>query len=208
MSEMPYRKVIFSLTAVLFILIGVLAILINMPVASDEISRKANGHVSGTADIGGHFTLVNQDGVLTDSRTIDEDYKLVFFGFTYCPDVCPATLQKITLALSALGPKADKIRPVFISVDPERDAPDVIKTYLTAFHPRLAGFTGTPEQVRDVQERYRVYAQKAQSEGAKEYLVDHSAYIYLTGSNDMVIDVISADLGIAEISDAIAGVLD
>lgn len=203
---MSHIKTITVLITVFIVLSGMLAVLVNMPVTQQV--NNVNNTVAKTEDIGGSFTLINQEGVLTGSKAIEEEYKMVFFGFTYCPEVCPAALQKMTLVLNALGAQADKIRPVFISVDPQRDTPEVIKEYLSAFHPRLIGFTGTPEQVRNVQERYRVYVQKTQSKGATEYMVDHSGYIYLTGPDDKVIDVIRVDLDIAEISGAIAGLLD
>ncbi|MEO1694744.1 MAG: SCO family protein [Pseudomonadota bacterium] len=135
---------------------------------------------SGKALIGGPFTLVDHNG-----RTVaDTDFKgkplLVFFGFTHCPDICPQSLQVLTEAMETLGNKADAVRPVFVSVDPERDTPENLKAYVEAFHPSIIGLTGTVDQVAGVVKAYRVYARKVALEGsAADYTMDHSAFIYL-----------------------------
>lgn len=201
------KKMIIILTAVWVALCGMLAVLIYTapapgPVSSDGIS------LTKKEDIGGSFTLVNHNGDEMSSMDIGEKYKLVFFGFTHCPSICPAGLQKMTMVLQDMGEEAATLQPVFISVDPARDTPEVVKDYLGNFHPRFIGFTGREEQVKEVQARYRVYAEKDRDAAADEpYLMDHSNYIYLTGPDDYVIDVISADLDIADISDAIVRII-
>jgi cytochrome oxidase Cu insertion factor (SCO1/SenC/PrrC family) len=134
----------------------------------------------GHAPIGGPFTLTDQNG--KPRRDIDFRGKLmiVYFGYTFCPDVCPADLMSITQALEALGPTAESVQPVFITIDPERDA-KVLAEYLAAFHPSFVGLTGSPEQIRKVANSYKVFYVKKPGEHSGEYSIDHSGAIYLIG---------------------------
>ena len=106
---------------------------------------------------------------------------LVFFGYTYCPDICPTELQVISAALDELGAKGAAIQPIFVTVDPQRDTPEILKTYVSNFHPRLIGLTGTPEAIAAAARAYRVYYSKAPGADAENYLMDHSTIIYLMG---------------------------
>jgi len=130
------------------------------------------------AQIGGPFTLTDQNGQRRTDADFRGRYMLIFFGFTNCPDVCPTTLSVFSEALNKLGPKADRVVPIFISVDPERDTPELLKSYLASFGPRFVGLTGTPDEVAKVAKAYRVYYQKRALEGGA-YAVDHSSVIYL-----------------------------
>jgi len=130
------------------------------------------------AAIGGPFTLTDQNG-----RTVhDQDFSgkpfLVFFGFTHCPDVCPTTLFEISEILRTLGPDADRIHALFITVDPERDTPAVMKDYLSSFDPHLEGLSGDPAETAKVITSYRVYAKKVPTKDG-DYTMDHTALIYL-----------------------------
>ena len=137
---------------------------------------------SGVALVGGPFTLTDQEGRRVTEKDFLGRYMLVFFGFTYCPDICPTELQVMTAALDAMGPVAEKIQPVFVSIDPERDTPEVMKAYVANFGPRLIGLTGTPEEIAAVAKAYRVYYAKAANQNAPDdYLMDHSSIIYLMG---------------------------
>jgi protein SCO1 len=128
--------------------------------------------------IGGPFHLVDQD-----SRAFtDQDLKgrpfLVFFGYTHCPDICPTTLFEVSEILRSLGPDADRLGALFITVDPERDTPERLKEYLSSFDPHLRGLTGDLASIKDVARGYRVYFKKAAPEGG-DYTMDHSALVYL-----------------------------
>ena len=137
---------------------------------------------SGVALVGGPFSLVDQDGRRVTEKDFLGKYMLVFFGYTYCPDVCPTELQVMTAALDQLGPEADRIQPVLVSIDPARDTPQVLKAYVGNFGPRLTGLTGTPEEVAGIAKAYRVYYAKAgNSSSPTDYLMDHSSIIYLMG---------------------------
>lgn len=134
---------------------------------------------SGTALVGGPFALTSQTGERVSDSAFRGRYMLIAFGYTYCPDVCPAELQVMSAALDELGSKADAVQPIFITIDPERDTVTQLKDYMTNFHPRFVGLTGTPEEIADVARAYRVYYAKAKDGGATDYLMDHSSIIYL-----------------------------
>jgi len=133
----------------------------------------------GREAVGGPFALIDHTG---KPRT-DADFRgkllLAYFGFTYCPDICPADLQNIGLALDMLGPAAETVQPLFITVDPERDTPAHLADYVTMFHPRLIGLTGDAASIRKTADAYKVYYAKVSNEKGNDYTVDHTAFIYL-----------------------------
>ena len=129
--------------------------------------------------IGGPFTLVNHSGQTVTDADFRGRFLLLFFGYTYCPDVCPTTLTAIGDALDLLGPDGDKVTPVFITVDPVRDTPEYLAEYLAYFHPRMVGLSGTPDQVAAVAESYQVYYAKGGKAENEDYIMDHTAVIYL-----------------------------
>ena len=129
--------------------------------------------------IGGSFTLVDHNGV----RRTDADFRgklmLVYFGFSSCPDICPTDLQAIGLALDQLGKAGEEVQPVFITVDPERDTPQLLADYVPMFHPRLIGLSGDATSIREAASAYRVYYAKVPRTDGSNYTVDHSGFIYL-----------------------------
>jgi protein SCO1/2 len=131
--------------------------------------------------IGGPFALTDQNG----ARRTDADFRgklmLVYFGFTFCPDVCPTDLLQISLAIDQLGPAGEMVQPVFITVDPARDTPAHLKNYMPVFHPRFVGLTGDAGAIREAARAYRVYYKKVEWADRTDYTVDHSAFIYLMG---------------------------
>ena len=143
----------------------------------------ATGNFSGAARmarsaIGGPFKLVDQNGKpITDADMKGRPY-LVFFGYTHCPDVCPTTLFEVSEVMQALGKDADRTGALFITVDPERDTPAVMKDYLSSFDPHLRGATGDSAAVDAAEKAYRVYAKKVPT-GNGEYSMDHTALVYL-----------------------------
>jgi protein SCO1/2 len=152
-----------------------------------------NGRQSAT-DIGGPFVLIDGDHKTITSEDFRGKFMLVYFGYTFCPDVCPTTLNEIAEAMDKLGPVAARVQPIFITVDPKRDTPDVIKQYTASFSPTLLGLTGTPEQVAKVAKEYRVYyAEHRTGPGPNDYSMDHSSIIYLMGPDGQFIEPIPAD---------------
>lgn len=134
--------------------------------------------ISGRAAIGGPFRLVDQHGRPRSDRDFRGRWMLVYFGYTYCPDVCPTTLQEITDALRDLGARGGEVVPVFITLDPERDRPATLRKYLAAFSPRFVGLTGSAQQIGSVARAYHVYYAKHPLPGGG-YSVDHASTIYL-----------------------------
>jgi protein SCO1/2 len=139
------------------------------------------GKSIGTALVGGPFSLTDQHGKRLTDRDFRGRFMLVYFGYTYCPDVCPADLQVLTTAVDNLGPKAKRIAPIFITIDPERDTQQQLASYLQNFHPLLTGLTGSAEEIGNVAKAYRVYYAKVTDKdaGDENYLMNHSAFIYL-----------------------------
>ena len=135
---------------------------------------------SGTALVGGPFSLVGADGKPVTDRDFRGRYMLIFFGFTHCPDICPAELQVIAQALDQLGDKAKTVVPIFITLDPERDTPEVIANYVKSFGPNFVGLTGSPVAIAAAAKAYRVaYSKVENKDSAGDYSVDHSALVYL-----------------------------
>ncbi len=164
------------------LLLGALAAVAIVPAVRARLFSPLQSASFGRALVGGHFSLVDQTG----KRVSDQDFRgrflLVMFGFTYCPDVCPSELQVIGAALDKLGPKAERVAPLFITVDPERDTPSQLATYLKSFDPRLIGLTGTAAEVETATKAYRVYVRKVPDpKSTAGYTMDHSALIYLMG---------------------------
>ena len=163
----------------LMVLAGTILILILYLPGIRPQPQSANT-VTGQAAIGGPFTLEDSKGNVVTESVLAGHYSLVYFGYTFCPDICPLALQNMTQAIMMAGPVAEAVLPVFVTIDPERDTKDVIGAYLGHFHPRMIGLTGTPEQLREAERAYRVYAAKsAGSEGKPDYMMDHTGYIYL-----------------------------
>lgn len=137
---------------------------------------------SGTALIGGDFQLTDSTGKIYTPADFKGRYMLVYFGFTHCPDICPTSLLLIDTVLEDMGSKGDAIVPVFITLDPERDTPKIVGDYVKHFGPRLVGLTGTPEQIRQAAEAYKVYYRKVEDKSSGlGYMIDHSGYFYLMG---------------------------
>ncbi len=142
------------------------------------------GNLAG-ASLGGPFTLVDQDGKTVREADFAGRYRLIYFGYGFCPDVCPTDLALIGRALKAFEvsdpARAAKVVPLFITIDPGRDTPAVLKPFVAAFHPRLIGLTGTPAQISAVARAYGVYAKRMETGDPGNYLMDHSAMVYLYG---------------------------
>ena len=158
----------------------------------------AEGPLAGAA-LGGPFTLTDQDGRRVSDSQFAGQYRLVYFGYTFCPDVCPTTLQKLMSGFKAFeasaGDRAARVQPILITVDPARDTPAVMKSYVAAFSPRLIGLTGSEAEVKQVAKQFAVYYKKQEAEGASGYLMDHSSAPMLFGPDGAPIALVPADEG-------------
>jgi protein SCO1/2 len=143
--------------------------------------------VTGQADIGGSFRLVDQTGKSVSDRDFRGRYMLVYFGYSFCPDVCPTTLGVMAQALEKLGAeRARRIVPIFITIDPTRDTPKVLADYMKAFGPDFIGLTGSEAAIKDAEKKYRVYAVKRPLEKGN-YGMDHSSVLYLMGPDGRLV---------------------
>lgn len=157
---------------------------------------------SGKAAIGGPFELVDQDGNLATFETIKGKPQLIYFGFSYCPDICPTALQQMGQALAVVDPEAETFQPILFSVDPERDTPESLKLYVTAagFPKNLIGLTGTAEQVEQAKKAYKIFSQKSPDpDSAAGYTVDHVSLIYLMDKDGEYVDVFTHNTPVPEI---------
>lgn len=147
---------------------------------SKRSGPQIEGTTTGAAQVGGPFRLVDQNGAVVTEETFRGKVMLVTFGYTFCPDVCPTTLATIGQALDLLGPDAKDVQPIFITIDPERDTPEVLAAYVPNFHPALIGLTGSPEAIATVAKAYKVYyGRSGDTASTTDYLMDHSSVTYI-----------------------------
>lgn len=158
------------------------------------------------SSVGGAFSLVDQDGKPRSDKDFAQNYKLIYFGFAYCPVICPTELQKMAQALKSLPDAVQaQVQPIFITIDPERDTPKDLKDYVALFDKRMIGLTGSQAQINDVKKTYKVYAAKVPAEnGAKdEYTMDHSSYIYFMTPDDQLAKIFKTEDSAAKVADGI-----
>jgi len=165
------------------LLLGAVVAIAVFPQAREKLfPQQGAQQSSGKALIGGPFTLTDPAGKKVTDKDFRGRYMLVFFGFTACPDICPAGLQLMSAALGKIGAKANNVTPIFISVDPARDTPEKIAAYVKNFDDRLVGLTGTPDEVAAVAKAYRVFYEKTPNEAAPaDYGMNHTSIIYVMG---------------------------
>lgn len=194
-------KISFILSGVVLVLflgfLGVRMMGSPVPPKQDQMGKTVTA-----TPVGGAFTLVSETGKVFTQDDIQTPYKLVFFGFTSCPAICPTELLKITDVMNGLDPTVSgRITPLFISVDPDRDTPARLSTYTDQFDPRIIGLTGSHDQIDHVLKQFRVYAAKVVTDPTKPdgYTMDHSAYIYLVGPDHMMVKVFDSKKTAAEI---------
>lgn len=177
--------------------IGALAavtLVVAAAVTAIAVSRASHSNAAvPLPQIGGHFTLSTADGRRVTDETFRGKWLIIYFGYTGCPDVCPTTLSAMGVALQSLGPLADKIQPIFITVDPARDSAQAVGEYVKDFDPRLIGLVGSPEEIAAAAENFHVYY-RVRDLGNNEYVVDHSSFLYLIDPNGVFVRLLTADL--------------
>jgi protein SCO1/2 len=169
--DIKAKRIILILSAFLAGLLSVFAVIL-------VVAGRDTGTIASVAPIGGPFRLIDQNGKPVTDRDLKGHPFLVFFGFTHCPDVCPTTLFEVSEVLRNLGPDGARVRALFVTVDPERDTPAVLKDYLSSFDPRLTGLTGDADAIANIAKSYRVYYKKVPTDGGA-YTMDHTALVYL-----------------------------
>lgn len=204
---MPRRPVILfaAACAVIALALGLITMVV---VGGRQQATQTTDVATGQPLVGGDFTLTNQDGQIVDQTILNGKWTLVFFGFTYCPDYCPTTLGVLNAVQERMGDKAEDLQIVFISIDPERDTPQMLKDYLSSdgFPDGVIGLTGTPEQVAKAAKAYRAFYQKVgEGEG---YTMNHGLTVYLMGPDGKFRSAVAHDLGPSRTATLIENVME
>ena len=192
------RLLIVALAAVLAALIVAGIVLALQPQPARPVAQSEPAQSSGIlrlppgAELGGAFHLVDQDGTAVSDATYAGKFMLIYFGFTFCPDVCPTELQAMATAIDDLGSPGEMVQPILISIDPERDRPEQLKQYVASFHPRLVGLTGSGEAIAAAAKAYRVYYAKGPVDADGNYVMDHTSFVYLMGPDGKLRSVFRA----------------
>jgi len=181
-SSRKITKLIIALSLVIAGLSLYILLAFDLP---DKPLAGQGSNIDESIAIGGEFTLTDHNGEIFNSNMMKGRLSLVYFGFTFCPDICPTSLQKLTDVLSTLDKYKIDILPIFITVDPARDKPQLIKEYLSHFHPNLIGLTGSDKDIRKVADMYKVYYAISQdsTDAGDKYMLDHSSFVYLMDKN-------------------------
>jgi cytochrome oxidase Cu insertion factor (SCO1/SenC/PrrC family) len=162
---------------------------------------------TGAVSIGGPFELLDQHGATRTDEDFRDRYMLMYFGFTHCPDTCPTALLKVTNALEGLAEadaaKAERVTPIFVSVDPERDTPEALRSYAEHFHPRLIALTGALRELKELARAYGVFFAKVPTGRPGEYLMDHTGFVYLIGPNGKYVDHFESDASVDDLVHAL-----
>ncbi|MGI9373936.1 MAG: SCO family protein [Hyphomicrobiales bacterium] len=183
------QRILLSLTiCVLAVTIGVVGYIL-FDRATQTTTLAGDGLVVTASDLGGGFTLMDESGAAATEKMFKGKYALVYFGYSFCPDVCPTGLQMISAGIDKAGTKGENVVPVFISVDPDRDTPDQLKQYTALFHDRMEGLTGTKEQIDSLAKKFRVYYALRKDQDPNNYPVDHSSFAYLMDDNWNIVAV-------------------
>lgn len=186
----PLRLVGIVAWAAVAVVAAFAAVAVLRPFGFDPLGRGDGTPGLVAASIGGPFTLEDQTGATVTEAALRGHGSAMFFGYTYCPDVCPTTLADMTLWLKDLGPDADKLTVYFVTVDPERDTPAQMADYLSAFDPRIVGLTGARPAVDQMLQAFRVYSRKVDGAEPAYYTMDHTASVYLLDTDGRFVGTI------------------
>jgi len=149
-----------------------------------------------------HFALTSTDGTAVTEQSYRGKWLAIYFGYTFCPDICPTTMMDLAQAFQALGPRAAEAQVAFVSVDPQRDKPDVLAEYLTAFDPHFVGLTGTPAQISAAAKSFNVFYERHDTDEGN-YTYDHSSYVYLVSPDGRLAEALTSDRGSKQIAAAL-----
>lgn len=197
---------IAAIAAVVVAGLGLLAMLF-LTGRDDDAQFASCGAGAVAGDLGGPFTLVNGDGATVTSAEIITEPTLIYFGYTFCPDVCPLDVDRNAAAVEILEERGQSVTPVFITIDPARDTPEVVRDFAAAMHPRMIGLTGSTEQVAEASKAYRTYF-KAHPPVDGEYLVDHSTFSYLVTPEQGFVEFFRRELTPEQMADKIGCFVD
>ena len=185
-----------------------LLILLSVLFGSALVIGKSSAQAASAVTIGGPFTLSTSDGTTVTDQTYRGKWLLVYFGYTFCPNSCPTMLLDIATALRELGPDAAKVQPLFITIDPQRDTPQVMQQYTQSFDPRILGLIGTQQQIAAAALEYGAYyVRHSTGSGISDYLIDHSTYLYVMDPEGKFVHAFHGDTSGERIADLLRGLL-
>ena len=206
---MPVSTKTYAVAAVSVVAIGLVAVFaLTQSGGTDKFAPCRQGVVSGSGSIGGPFTLTDENGNQVTDKDVLNRPSLVYFGYTFCPDVCPADTARNAEAVDALEEKGYEVTPVFISVDPRRDTPEVLKEWTDYVHPRMIGLTGTPEQIASVAKEYRTYYKVPENPSDELYIVDHMTQTYLMLPKHGFVEFFTREVSPEDMADRTACFID
>ncbi len=202
------RIIAIAASLVAIVLLGAVYWLTVRGGAEDRFAQCRSGQIAGgTAAVGGPFTLVSETGETVTEKEVIDQPALIYFGYTFCPDICPIDVARNADAVDILEERGEMVKPVFISIDPERDTPQVVDDFTANLHPRMLGLTGSPEQVKAASQAYRTFYQ-AQDADDEYYLVDHSTLSYLVLPDEGFVEFFRRDASAEQMADRIQCFLD
>ncbi|RYE06050.1 MAG: SCO family protein [Rickettsiaceae bacterium] len=196
---MNNQKLLVRTIFVVAILIAVMSIFVIFTLESKRSLSQAKETDNSTVQVGGDFELIDQDGNIYGSKNLKGKLSLIYFGFTYCPDICPDSLHKLVNVMQILDKYQIDVVPVFITIDPKRDDPKVLKEYLAHFNNKFIGLTGTTEQIKKVAELFKVYYARANNDLSSNYMLDHSSFVYLMNKDGRYLKHFSTSSTVQEI---------
>lgn len=199
-----------AVVAVVLVILGMVFITMSRDEAEKYAQCRVGQVAGGSGAIGGPFTLVDETGKTVTSDEFIDEPSLIYFGYTFCPDVCPLDASRNAEAVEILEDRGKIVKPVFISVDPDRDTPEILQDFTDRLHPRMVGLTGSMEQVRTASQAYRTYFKKHEPESGDEeyYLLDHSTFSYLVFPEEGFIEFFRRDLTPGQLADQVGCFLD
>ena len=197
-----------SLVFAATLLVSATLVLLIKPSVNPECG--GNRVAGGSSAIGGNFELTNADNKKINSHEFITEPSLIYFGYSYCPDVCPFDLQRNAIAVDILNKIKKSITPIFITIDPRRDTPERLREFSSFIHPKLIALTGSAEETKKVMKLFKVYGQKSSEESFDEnnYLMDHSAFTYLVSSSNEFVDYFSRKVSAEEMAERISCYFD
>ncbi|WP_306006466.1 SCO family protein [Aquicoccus porphyridii] len=199
-----------AVVVVVLVILGMVFITMSRDEAEKYAQCRVGQVAGGSGAIGGPFTLVDETGKTVTSAEFIDEPSLIYFGYTFCPDVCPLDASRNAEAVEILEDRGKIVKPVFISVDPDRDTPEILQDFTDRLHPRMVGLTGSMEQVRTTSQAYRTYFKKHEPESGDEeyYLLDHSTFSYLVFPEEGFIEFFRRDLTPGQLADQVGCFLD
>ena len=200
-----YLQKFYTLIALICLAVFLISTTVYILISRNSEGGYANcrgGQVAG--NIGGSFSLINQDGIIVSDKDIINEPSLIYFGYTFCPDICPLDSFRNAEAVTILEESGYSVTPIFITFDPERDTAQVLKQFTSYMHPKMIGLTGSIDQIKNVAKKYRVYFKKQNNGDLENYVVDHTAFTYLVLPEIGFVDFFRRDLTAKQLADKVS----